>query len=198
MKKNVILLLFAFILMVSCYPDKPVYYSDLDLVYTNYEEDFDFMSKGTYSLPDKIVKVTGDLTEGEEPEYVQEPYNSQILQTIKDNMAAKGWTKVDDPESADLNLLPAAWTNTTVYYWYNYWCWYYPYYCGWGYYYQGVSSYTTGTLVMALVASGEDYIDPHGVWFSACNGVLSGAYDTKRVNDAINQAFEQSPYLSIK
>lgn len=198
MKKNVILLLFAFILMVSCYPDKPVYYSDLDLVYTNYEKDFDFTSKGTYSIPDKIVKVTGDLAEGVEPEYVQEPYNTQMLQTIESNMTAMGWTKIADPESADLSLLPAAWTNTTVYYWYNYWCWYYPYYCGWGYYYQGASSYTTGTLVMTLVASGEDYIDPQGVWIGACNGLLSGAYDSKRVTNGINQAFEQSPYLSIK
>lgn len=41
-----------------------------------------------------------------------------MLQTIQDNMAAKGWTKVDDPENADLTLLPAAWTNTTITYWY--------------------------------------------------------------------------------
>lgn len=198
MKKNVILLLFAFILMASCYPDKPLYYSDLDLTYTNYEKDFDFTSLSTYSLPDKIVKITGNLSEGQEPEYVKEPYNTQILQTIKDNMAAKGWTKVDDAEVADLNLLPAAWTNTTVTYWYDYWCWYSYYYCGWGYTYPAVTSYTTGTLVMALVASGEDYIDPKGVWGGACNGILSGSYDTKRVNAAINQAFDQSPYLTIK
>ena len=198
MKKNVILLLFAFILMVSCYPDKPLYYSDLDLVYTNYEKDFDFMSKSTYSIPDKIVNITGDLTEGEDPEFVKEPYNTQILERIESNMSSMGWTKVADPDAADLNLLPAAWTNTTVTYWYNYWCWYYPYYCGWGYPYQGASSYTTGTLVMALMVAGDDYIDPQGVWIGAANGVLSGSYSTTRVNDAIDQAFEQSPYLSIK
>jgi hypothetical protein len=198
MKKNMILLLFAFILMVSCYPDKPLYYSDLDLVFTNYEKDFDFMSKGTYAIPDKIVKITGNLNDGESPEYIKEPYNSEILQTIESNMTAMGWTKAVDPESADLALLPAVWTNTTVYYWYDYWCWYYYYYCGWGYSYQAVSSYTTGTLVMALVAAGDDYVDPSGVWVAACNGLLSGAYDVKRVNTAINQAFEQSPYLSVK
>ena len=198
MKKNLVLLLFALIMMVSCYPDKPLYYSDLDLVYTNYEKDFDFTTKATYSIPDKIVKVTGDLSEGEAPEYVKEPYNTQILQRIESNMTSMGWTKVADPEDADLNLLPAAWTNTTVTYWYNYWCWYYPYYCGWGYPYQGVSSYSTGTLVMALMVAGEDYIDPQGVWIGAANGVLSGSYNTTRVNNAIDQAFEQSPYLSIK
>ena len=184
--------------MVSCYPDKPVYYSDLDVVFTNYEEEYDFLSKGTFAIPEKIVKITGNLTEGEEPEYVKEPYNAEILLLIESNMNAMGWTKAEDPESADLALLPAVWTNTTVYYWYDYWCWYYYYYCGWGYSYQAVSSYTTGTLVMSLVAAGDDYIDPSGVWVAACNGLLSGSYDLNRVKTAINQAFEQSPYLNIK
>ncbi len=149
-------------------------------------------------MPDKIVKVTGNLAEGEEPEFVQEPYNSQMLNRIETNMAALGWTKVTDPEDADLALMPAVWTNTTVVYWYDYWCWYYYYYCGWGYYYPYYSSYTTGTMVMALVASGEGYVEPSGVWGAAINGLLSGYSDVSRINSAIDQAFEQSPYLDIK
>ena len=197
MKKNVFLLLSTLILMVSCYPDEPVYYEDLDLVYTNYTETFDFQSKSTYAMPDKIVKINGNLADGEEPEFVKEPYNTQILQEIESNMSAIGWTKVDDQENADLALLPAVWTNTTIYYWTDYWCWYYYYYCGWGYYYPTVTSYTTGTLVMTLVAAGEDYIEPESVWTGAANGVLSGSYDVSRVNKGISQAFEQSPYLKI-
>jgi hypothetical protein len=185
--------------MVSCYPDDTVYYEDTDLVYTNYTETFDFAGKGTYAIPDKIVKITGDLAEGENPEYVKEPYNTQILNKIQSNMTALGWTKVDDPEQADLALMPAAWTNTTVYYWYDYWCWYYYYYCGWGWYGGGYyTSYTSGTLVMGLVASGEEYVDPSIVWTGAINGLLSGAYDVSRVNKGIDQAFKQSPYLDTK
>ncbi len=67
---------------------------------------------------------------------------------------------------------------------------------GWGY--PSVSSYTTGTLVMTLVANGADYIDPTRGWTAAANGLLSGAYNTTRVNKAIDQAFEQSPYLNTK
>ena len=48
---------------------------------------------------------------------------------------------------------------------------------------------------MTLVADGEDYIEPSRVWTAAANGLLSGAYNTTRVNNAIDQAFEQSPYL---
>ena len=83
------------------------------------------------------------------------------------------------------------------YYYYNYWCWYYPYYCGWGWGYPSVSSYTTGTLLMTLIADGVDYITPSDVWTGALNGMLSGAYNTSRVTKGIDQAFEQSPYLKV-
>ena len=195
MKKKFVFYLSIIIILGSCYPQGPEYYEDLDVVFTNFDDQFDFASKGTYSMPDKIVKIEGDLAEGEEPEYVKEPQNTQMLQKMEANMSALGWTKIEDPADADLVLFPAVWTNTTIYYWYDYWCWYYPYYCGWGWGYPSVSSYTTGTLVMTLVADGEDYIEPSRVWTAAANGLLSGAYNTTRVNNAIDQAFEQSPYL---
>jgi hypothetical protein len=199
MKRNVFYLIGIIILMVSCYPDDTVYYEDTDLVYTNYTETFDFAGKGTYAIPDKIVKITGNLEEGENPEYVKEPYNTQVLNKIQSNMTALGWTKVDDPEQADLALMPAVWTNTTIYYWYNNWCWYYYYYCGWGWYGGGgYTSYTSGTLVMGLVAYGDEYVDPTIVWTGAINGLLSGSYDISRVNKGIDQAFKQSPYLDTK
>jgi hypothetical protein len=198
MKKNVLFFVGIIFLMVSCYPDEPVSYSDYDLVYTNYTATFDFASKGTYAIPDKIVKITGALAEGQTPEYVKEPYNTQILNKIQNNMSALGWTKVDDPANADLALLPAVWTNTTIYYWNDYWCWYYYYYCGWGYYYPTVTSYTTGTFVMTLVAGGDNYVDPSSVWTAALNGLVSGSYDITRVNNGIDQAFKQSPYLNTK
>jgi hypothetical protein len=198
MKKNVILFLGIIFMMVSCYPDGPEYYEDMDLVYTNYEETFDFASKGTYAIPDKIVKVTGNLAEGEDPEFVQEPYNTQILDLIESEMSDLGWTKAGDPENADLTLLPAVWSNTTIVYYYDYWCWYYPYYCGWGYYYPTATSYTTGTFIMSLVAAGDEYLEPSTVWTGAINGLVSGTFELSRVTNGIDQAFEQSPYLNTK
>jgi len=195
MSNKIILYLGIIFLLGACYPEGPEYYEDLDIVYTNYDDQFDFASQGVYSIPDNIVKIEGDLAEGEDPEFVQEPYNTQILNLIKANMEALGWTVTEDPDNADLVLFPAVWTNTTVYYWYDYWCWYYPYYCGWGWGYPSVSSYTTGTLLMTLVADGQEYIEPARVWTAGINGLLSGAYNTSRVTKAIDQAFEQSPYL---
>ena len=199
MKKNVFYFLGIILLMVSCYPDGPEYYEDLDVVYTNYTEDFNFSSKSTYAMPDNIVKIEGNLIEDEAPEFVQEPINSQLVVQIQSNMTAMGWTKVDIADNPDLVLFPAVLTNTTVVYYYDYWCWYYPYYCGWGYYYPvSATSYTTGTLIMALVADGENYVEPSGVWNAAANGIMTGEYNTSRVMKAIDQAFEQSPYLNTK
>ncbi|MDZ7608582.1 MAG: DUF4136 domain-containing protein [Cyclobacteriaceae bacterium] len=198
MKSKIAIYLVIIAMMAGCYPQGPEYYEDLDIVYTNFEETYDFASKGKYSMPDKIVKIAGDIVEGEDPEFVKEPYNTQMLTQIAANMAALGWERVDDPEDADLVLFPATWTNTTIYYWYDYWCWYYPWYCGWGWGYPSVSSYTTGTLVLTLVANGPDYIEPSRVWTAAANGLLSGSYNTSRVTEAIDQAFEQSPYLDTK
>jgi hypothetical protein len=197
MKKNVFYLIGIILLMVSCYPDDTMYYDDTDLVYTNYTETFDFAGKGTYAMPDKIVKVTGNLIEGQEPEYMDPTYATVILNNIESNMTALGWTKVEDPANADLTLFPAVWSNTTIVYWYDYWCWYY-YYCGWGWYYPSYSTYTTGTLVMGLAASGGDYVEPSIVWAAAINGLMSGSYDATRVTNALNQAFKQSPYLNTK
>ena len=197
MKKKFIFYLSIVVLLGSCYPGGTEYYEYTDVVYTNYDDQFEFQGKSLYSIPNKIVKITGELAAGEEPEYVQEPFNTQMLNQIKSNMTALGWTTTEDPANADLTMFPAVWTNTTIYYWYDYWCWYYPYYCGWGWGYPSVSSYTTGTLLMTLVADGEDYIDPARVWTGAANGLLSGAYNTSRVNKAIDQAFIQSPFLKV-
>jgi len=184
--------------LTSCYPGGIEYYEDTDVVYTDYEVDYDFLSMSTYSMPDNVVKISGEIIEGEDPEFIKEPYNTQIITRIAENMADLGWTRVDDPADADLVLFPASWTNTTIYYWYDYWCWYYPYYCGWGWGYPsgGVSSYTTGTLVMTLVADGDDYVEPSRVWTGAVNGLLSGVNNINRIYRGIDQTFEQSPYLA--
>lgn len=197
MKKKIYALVFIAGLMFAggCYPDGAEYYEETDIVYTDYDDSFKFENAKTYAIPDKIVKITGNLIEGKDPEFVKEPYNSQMLQKIESNMTALGYTKVNDPDKADLALFPAVWTNTTVYYWYDYWCWWYPYYCGWGWGYPSYSTQTTGTFVIGLIADGDEYVQPTKVWTCAANGLMSGAYNTTRVNNAIDQAFKQSPYL---
>ena len=191
----------ALLFFGGCYPDGVEYYEETDIVYSVYDQKFDFQSKGTYSLPDKIVKITGD--EGGEIEYIKDIYAVPTLAQIDKNMQAMGWTKVGQNENPDVQILPAAWTTTTVFYWGywgDYWCWWDPYYCGGGWYYPyypSYSSYTTGTLLLTMTDPKNPSTDDSRkvVWTSAINGLYQGTYNASRVNNAIDQAFTQSPYL---
>jgi hypothetical protein len=183
----------------GCYPNGPTYTEDLDIVITHHNPDYDFVAKGTYAMPDKIVKITGNLQEGDLPEYLPDANANQILARIADNMESLGWTRVAVDASPDLLMAPAAWETTTITYYYDYWYWwwggYYPYYP----YYPPVYSYsyTTGTLLMSLMdpdeLNGNGY--PINQWTGVLNGILNDKFDATRVNKLIDQAFTQSSYL---
>ncbi|MGB6034828.1 MAG: DUF4136 domain-containing protein [Cryomorphaceae bacterium] len=198
--KHSIPFLFAIVaLFWGCYPEGPQYAEELDIVFTIHDQEFPFQSKSTYSMPDSIVKITGDLIGDDE--FIRDIYAQPMLGEIERNMEQRGWTRVS--QNADIELLPAAWSSTTVTvsgYYGSYWCWYNPYYCGGGWYYPYpvTSSYTTGTLVMFMTDPNSQSTDDSRriVWSAAVNGLLTGDYDASRVNVAIDQVFEQSPYLT--
>ena len=195
MKKKVFAIAFVGMLM-GCYPDGADYTEELDIVYSNYDETYDFQSKGTYTMPDEIIKLTGD--ENDPVDYVADQYADPILDQIEENMSALGWTRV--AENGDVELLSATWTTTTIYYYGGgYWCWYNPYYCGGGWYYPYpvATSYTSGTLVMTMVDPNMESADGRvrAIWTGAINGLLSDVYSSSRVENGVNQAFKQSPYL---
>jgi len=187
--------------LFGCYPAGPEYVEELDVTYSNFDKNFDFVSRGTYSMPDKVVKITGDPSKP--PEYLKDLYGVPILAQIDKNMQALGWTKVTANTTEDIQLMPASVSSTTtiIYGGYGgYYCWYYPYYCGgygWYYPYTYTSSYTTGTLVMTMTDPKKESADgsKRAAWTSAINGVLSGTSDITRITNGIDQAFKQSPYL---
>ena len=69
--------------MHGCYPPGPETYEELDIVFTNYTEEFDFDTQKSYAMPDAIVKISGSVDQGNDPEVIKEPYNTQILQMIE-------------------------------------------------------------------------------------------------------------------
>src|SRR5688500_16822185 len=107
-----VLAMLLIILLAGCYPQGPEYVEDLDVVITDYEPSYDFASKGTYALPDRIVKITGDVVEGEEPEFIPDITATAILAQIDKNMLALGWSKVAYNANPDVLLTPAAWETT--------------------------------------------------------------------------------------
>jgi hypothetical protein len=187
------------LLLWGCYPHGPEYTQDLDVVVTHHNPDYDFVAKGTYAMPDKIVKITGNLKEGDQPEFIPDVYATQILARIESNMTALGWAKVGIDASPDLMLLPAAWETTYVYYWYDYWYWWYGgYYPPYPYYPPVyVSSYTTGSLLMTIQDPTQlgGNGNPVNQWTAILNGVLNNSYNATRINGLIDQAFDQSQYL---
>jgi hypothetical protein len=204
MKKRISFIVFTIsvILLWGCYPQGPDYIEELDVVLTNHKDDYDFSSKSTYAMPDSIVRITGNMLEDEEPEFIPDETAQSILARIASNMDALGYTRVDLGDDPDLLMVVASWEVTTVYYYYDYWYWWYGgYYPGWGWggYYPPVyvDSYSTGTLFMSLIdkeiVGGNG--NPISQWSGACNGILTGYYDANRVGNLINKAFDQSPYL---
>ena len=193
-------------LFTGCYPAGPEYTDEYDLVFTNYSPTYDFTAQHTYALPDSVVKITGDLQEGEAPEMVSPIYGNEILSRIRDNMNDYGWTEVAEGDDPDVVILASAVSTTNVTVWYPsyYWGWYYPGYGGWGWYYPGyyaptVSSYTTGSLILQLTdpdeISGTDNLPV--AWIAVVNGLLEGSTAglIQRIDQTVDQAFEQSAYL---
>jgi hypothetical protein len=192
--------IFSVLFLWGCYPDGPTYTEDMDLVVTHHNPDYDFAVKGTYAMPNKIVEITGNLQEGDAPEYIPDGTAKSILDRVAANMESLGWQRVDVSANPDVLLAPAAWETTTIYYYYDYWYWwyggYYPYYP----YYPPVSyagSYTTGTLLLTIMDPDElsGTGNPVQQWTGAINGILDSKYEASRVLPLVDQMFEQSPYL---
>ncbi|MBK8883778.1 MAG: DUF4136 domain-containing protein [Bacteroidales bacterium] len=183
----------------GCYPNGPTTTDDLDVVITHHNPNYDFVAMGTYAIPDKIVKITGNLQEGDLPEYLPTANSSSILSRIDANMEALGWTRVALSASPDVFLAPAAWETTTINYYYDYWYWWWGgYYPSYPYYPPSYSSsYITGTLLLTIMdpdeLDGNDY--PIQQWTGVLNGILNEKFDAARINKLIDQAFSQSPYL---
>jgi hypothetical protein len=190
------------LLLSGCYPEGPDYISDYDLVYTNYSPSFDFKAARTYALPDSVPLVTGNLAEGETPEFVQPIYGNVIINQLRQNMDARGWERVGVNDEPDVVLLPAAITQENVSYYANYWGWYYPSY-GYGWYYPGYyptyTSYTSGSLILQMTLPDETNLSNNTpvVWFAVVNSILEGSSldIVTRLERNIDQAFTQSEYL---
>ena len=206
MKRKLLGLLLSVALLSGCYPGGPEYIEDLDLVVTGHDASFDFDEMETYALPDRIVKITGNLEEGDEVEFINDNYAAIILERIRDNMEDYEWVEVGEDQNPDVIILPSAMQSTTLvwYYDYWYWDWYYPYYW-WGWYYPYPiygGSYSSGSVFLQMtypegITAGDNI---PVIWSSILNGLLEGDASQLggRVSKSVDQAFDQSPYLNVE
>lgn len=197
------------LVIFSCYPGGAEYYSDTDIVYTNYDETYNFSGDVNYFMPDTIYHAIG---EGDDDDISRE-YDEEILARVADNLTSYGYTRVSDENGADVFVTI---TITTSKYtgigWIPGGGWWWGWYPGWGWggYYPGYPwypggypvyySYTTGTIFLEMIP--PDLVDPDEetvtiVWQGIGNGLISSSTSnmTARIDRMIDQVFTQSPYL---
>ena len=191
----------------SCYPGS-VTVSELDSVLTVYDSEQDFQMYNTFHLPDTIVPI------GDPDNEIGDDFDEDILEEVRTNMINKGYEEVDDITQSDVVItveksrsdLLVGW-NPCPTCWCGYWCWYpsWPWYGGSPYYPWGgvVYSYPVGTVYITMYNNTDEAPmgdQPAASWAAAFNGLISGSDQSilNRVERAIDQAFDQSPYLDQK
>ncbi len=188
-----------FLTLSGCYPGQPEFVEEYDVVYTNYQPDFNFSSNYTYTLPDGVL-IINDRDPEAEPEFLDPVFGDVILNNIRQNLDTQGWQEVGVNQNPDVVVLPTAF-DTDFLYFYNpgYWCWYYPCW-GWGYpgYSPGyVGGYSTGTVLIQMTfPSGVENDEVPVIWLGSFNGLLQGSDSNlvNRIDKNLNQAFSQPPF----
>ena len=198
--------------LVSCAPYDDISVNDSDVVATVVDQSVDFSKKLTYARPPD-VRVIKDPQQPEgdppDPNDLDPDVAAQILSSIDYNMQALGFTPAPpppgntnpelNPDQADVNVLPfvakTTWVGSGCYpYYWDYWYGGYPGWCYPAYY-----TFTTGSIIIAMVESNPPpNTKPNVQWAAGITGVLDGSTKSQiltRVKNTINQAFSQSPYL---
>ena len=132
---------------------------------------------------------------------------TQLATAIEQNMEARGYTKYTGgaPGYADLEIKLSAYLGDVTYYYGGYCGWYPYYYCYPGWTYAGSYNYGTVIIDMGDRAAAQGGIRIPLVWTNADYGILAsyyqgcstpiGSVNWGKVISAVDQAFDQSPYL---
>lgn len=189
--------------MSSCYPEGADTIEDYDVAITNYDKGADFSSFSTFAIPDTIVYFANDKNAK-----LDHQFDEQIIQVVTDNFIKRGYTKVENPETASFIVTVSAFSNVNYSYyidnWYNNWNWYWGWWPGgafnpyYPWYPVSVYAYQSGSVVIDMIsttARSDNKVNV--IWSGIADGLLQGTQQSiiNRVNTQLNQCFIQSPYL---
>ncbi len=194
------------LILTSCFktPDTSSLSKEL-VVGTNRDIKVDFSNYSTYHISDTIPRITNDPTDT----IITGPEAEEIVNRIKEKMNARGFTFVDRAANPDLAVIPAIVrvksVGTSCTGWWGGYPGYWPpgyWRPGYGYYYPycGIYSYETGSLNIDLLdlVNAPDNNSISATWTAVLFGSLnsSDAVNLDRALNGVDQAFEQSPYIT--
>lgn len=200
-------------MLTSCYgPDDSVYTEDLDVVYSQKKDSYDFTSKVNYFVSDTITYFDskGKLhkspdTDGFYHEDIPKNAVDALTKNVRVNMEYFNWNEVSisdvesDPETyAENTVFMNVIVSKTTYVGGGY----YPGYPGWGYpgyWYPWVPyyySYSTGSVAVNMFQVNTNPKPNEGgfgvVWETFLSGYVRNGIDIPYVNKGITQGFQQS------
>ena len=211
----VVALLFA----IGCQKDPSTSsLQDEYLVYTASDTEADFGAIETYYLPDSILLIGTQAVDGagnKVPKYWNDADALSLINTVASEMNDRGYTRLEGAERnmADVGFQLSYIEQISYFTGYSnpHWWWDYPYYWtpaywgywgGWYYPFAVYYSYTTGSLLVEMVDLGSEQGADKKLkvlWNSYLSGLVGKS--GPEINDAVEaleQAFEQSPYLKSR
>ena len=173
----------------------------------------DFSQMRTFAMPDSIVHFAPAGT----AQPVSRDFDATILSRVRQNLMARGFTPAQNPETdqPDVIVLVAVTATDNQRAWVSYpWFSVWGFYSGfgwftpgfddtWGITYPWAGSATVGSFPLGTVA--VDFIPTSSVdaatmtitaaWSGIAAGLLNGPLGPAGINAAVDEMFDQSPYL---
>lgn len=193
-------------LLSACEPEPDaLLLLDQLVVSTNYDTNVDFANYSTYSVATDTIGFVSNQSNDTILVNANSTYPRPVLQKVVANLNAKGFTRVERNENPDMRINVYVVNDYNLYQQVVYPNYYYPSYYGYGYGYGGYYGYpyvntyesNTGSLVVEILDLKT--VTPDNkvkvIWGAYMGDVYSAIDVIKQSEEAIDQAFVQSPYL---
>jgi hypothetical protein len=191
----------------ACHPEPDsVELIDQLVVATNYDPEADFSTYTTYAIPTDTIGFISNNSNDTIIVASDSNFPRPILTAIRENLNARGYSRVDKNQDPDLGINVLVVNDFNVFqevvypsYGYpgNYYSGYYGYNSWYYYPYINTYAYNTGVLIIEIVDLKNRTPDNKVkvVWDAYMGDIYSTLDRIPQSEDAIDQAFDQSPYL---
>ena len=208
MRKFFVLIGSILLLFWSCQPEADTLRLLDDLVVsTNYDTDANFAGYSTYSISTDTIGFVSNKSPNDTIIIQSDSnYPRPVLQKVEANLNSLGYTRVASDQNPDWRINVYVVNDYNLFQQVVYPDYYYPSYYGYGYGYGSYYGYpyvntyasNTGSLVVEILDLKN--ITPDKKVKAIWNAYMGDVYSTidliKQSEEAIDQAFVQSPYLS--